>query len=558
MASFEALDEELEILFQNKEKWIETDIDERLSIIDEIKQDLLSVAEQWVEQCTKAKGIPRGTFSEVFEWNMLQTIFTQLASLHQSLTDIKQHGKPQIAGGLFQRPNGQVTAKVFPRTRIESILYPNTIMEVWMQPGVSIEETIETQARAYHEKQPGKISLVLGAGNASALQVADLLNKFYVENQVVILKMNPVNAYLKPILEKTFNALITRGFLRIVSGGVEEGNYLCNHPLVDNVHLTGSDKTFEAIVFGAGEEGKRRKHEKTPLLDKPITGELGNITPIIIVPGPWSVDDVRKQAVKIVSWLALNAGCNCFTPRLIVQQKDWVHRRELLDAIEDTMEGLPTQKAYYPGTIERHSEFIEAHHETKTYGDIENGHLPWTIIEDIDPNNPDDICFTSEAFCSLITETGLEASNTREFLEEAVSFVNESVWGTLTATILVHPDSKKDPEIVEALDSAVSDLRYRTVSVNELGVLSYLPGVAPWGGFPGSDIYDVQSGIGVVNNYLMFEKPEKSVTHGQFTKIDVQLITFNHGVEFARNYAYYQAEPSLLRFLRLFWTLLKG
>jgi hypothetical protein len=558
MISFDYIDELLISLQENKEKWIETSIDERLSILNEIRQDLLTVTEQWIDQCTKAKEIPRGTFSEVFEWNMLQTIFTQLASLHKSLTDIKRHGRPQIAGGLYKRPNGQVAAKVFPRSRLETILYPNTSMEVWMKQGVTIEETIETQALRYRENHPGKISLVLGAGNASALQVADLLNKLYVENQVVLLKMNPVNAYLKPVLEKAFNALIKRGVLRVVSGGVDEGRYLCNHPLVDNIHLTGSDKTFEAIVFGVGEEGERRKHERTPLLDKPVTGELGNITPIIIVPGPWSGDAVRKQAVKIVSWLALNAGCNCFTPRILIQKKDWSHRRELLDVIEDLMAGLPTQKAYYPGISERHSKFVEAHPEAKTYGSTEKGHLPWTIIENIDPTDVEDICFTTEALSSLITETGLEASSTKEFIDQAVKFANETIWGTLTATILVHPDSLKDPEIVDALDSAVSDLRYRTISVNELGVLSYLLGIVPWGGFPGSNIYDVQSGIGVVNNYLMIEKPEKSVTYGQFTKIDVQLISFTNGVEFARKYAYYQAEPSMLRFLGLFWTILKG
>jgi hypothetical protein len=226
--------------------------------------------------------------------------------------------------------------------------------------------------------------------------------------------------------------------------------------------------------------------------------------------------------------------------------------------MEEIMSTLDTQKAYYPGIMERYSKFIEAHPEAKTYGKAENEHLPWTLIEDIDPNNVDDILFTTEAFGSLIAETGLEASDTKEFINKAVKFVNETVWGTLTATILVHSDSLKDPEIDNALDSAVSNLQYRTVSVNELGVLSYLPGVVPWGGFPGSDIFDVQSGIGVVNNFLMFENPEKSVTYGPFTKIDVQLITFNHGVEFAKKYAYYQAEPSILRFFGLFWTLLKG
>jgi len=107
--------------------------------------------------------------------------------------------------------------------------------------------------------------------------------------------------------------LIERGFFRVVYGGITEGNYLCNHPAVDEIHLTGSDKTFESIVFGSGPEGARRKAQKNPLISKPVTGELGNITPVIIVPGPWSESDIRKQAEKVTTWLTYNAGCNCLT-----------------------------------------------------------------------------------------------------------------------------------------------------------------------------------------------------------------------------------------------------
>jgi acyl-CoA reductase-like NAD-dependent aldehyde dehydrogenase len=77
-----------------------------------------------------------------------------------------------------------------------------------------------------------------------------------VELQVVILKMNPVNAYLGPLLEAGFQALVQRGVLRIVYGGAAERAYLCQHPAVDTIHMTGSDRTFEAIVFGP---------ERTPL-----------------------------------------------------------------------------------------------------------------------------------------------------------------------------------------------------------------------------------------------------------------------------------------------------
>ena len=85
----------------------------------------------------------------------------------------------------------------------------------------------------------------------------DLLYKLFVNNQVVLLKPNMVNAYLGPLIEESFQALIAPGYLRVVYGGAEEGSYLCQHPDIDEIHITGSDKTFDAILFGAvGAPGK--------------------------------------------------------------------------------------------------------------------------------------------------------------------------------------------------------------------------------------------------------------------------------------------------------------
>ena len=67
--------------------------------------------------------------------------------------------------------------------------------------------------------------------------------------------MNPVNDYPGPIFEKVCAELISRGVLRIVYGGAEVGTHLVRHDDVADVHVTGSDKTFEAIVFGGGPEG---------------------------------------------------------------------------------------------------------------------------------------------------------------------------------------------------------------------------------------------------------------------------------------------------------------
>src|SRR5260370_32166092 len=103
----------------------------------------------------------------------------------------------------------------------------------------------------------------------------DVLYKAFVEDQVVVYKANPVNAYLGPLMAEGLRALVEPGFLRLAYGGAEEGAYLCNHPGIDEVHITGSDKTFEAIVFGRGAEGAKRQQEHRPLLTTRDTCMLG-------------------------------------------------------------------------------------------------------------------------------------------------------------------------------------------------------------------------------------------------------------------------------------------
>lgn len=43
--------------------------------------------------------------------------------------------------------------------------------------------------------------------------------------------------------------LIEAGYLAFAYGGSQQGKFLCHHPLIDRVHLTGSEKTYDAIVW---------------------------------------------------------------------------------------------------------------------------------------------------------------------------------------------------------------------------------------------------------------------------------------------------------------------
>ncbi len=555
-----AMDEALNELSAHKDEWAALGIEERIQILNEMMEAMVEVSEEWVAASLEMKNEARGSFGEGEEWASIWPIFRLLRILRQSLEDIRQSGRPRIPGPIHERSDGQVVAQVFPQNTLESLLYFGTKAEVWMQPEVTRQVMIEEQALPYRDpSSSGKVALVLGAGNIPYLPFGQSLYKLFVQLQVVILKLNPVNAYIGPIMEKVLRPLIDRGYLKMVHGGASEGSYLADHPLVDEIHLTGSDKTFEAIVFGVGDEQHERKARRDPRLTKRIEAELGNVSPVIVVPGPWSESDLKYQAKQIATWLIFNSGYYCLTPRVLIQHRGWIHRQDLIAELGDVFSSVDTRKAWYPGTAGIHESFMAEHPEALRFGRVEEGNLPWTLIADVDPTRQDEIAFTTEGFCSLMAETALEADSVAEYLEQAVAFANDRLWGTLSATILVHPKSLKDPEVAAAFERAIADLRYGTVYVNDFTGFGICWVVTPWGGYPNDDIYDVQSGIGVICNALMFERTQKTVIRAPFKKFPNPFqVTKKRIPAFTKRLAYFDADPGVSKLLGVFWSALRA
>ncbi len=552
------IDQALAVLSAHKDNWATTDIPRRLALLNQIKQDVHKVERRWVDAGNAVRSSVPGTLVEGEEWSSISSTYRFIHFLIRALQDIERFGKPRIPGKVTTRPNGQVVAQVIPHDWKEQIFLAGFRAEVWMDPSVSLEAGGIPQASFYRRQdRKGQVCAVLGAGNVSALIPGDSLYKLFVEGEVVALKMNPVNEYLGPIFEEAFTALIKPGYLQILYGDTQEGRYLCNHPAVDNVHMTGSNHTFEAIIFGPGAEGQQRKRARQPIFTKPFTAELGNISPVIVVPGPWTDKDIKNWSERLGTWLNNNSGHNCLTPRMLIQMKNWDRREELNQGIADFLAGVKTRKAYYPGSFELHKQFVEAHPNARQWGSPQDSHLPWTFIPDVDSTNEDDICFKREPFMSLFSETALEADNVIEFISNAVEFANEKMWGTLVATIAVHPASMKDPQIAAAVDRAIADLRYGSIVINYWGGIAYYLATTPWGGHPNTDIYDVQSGIGFVNNLLMFDRPQKSVVHVPFNlRRDPTLVNIPNNHLYYAQLARFNHNPTIVNLLKLLWTIL--
>ncbi|MFN2142293.1 MAG: aldehyde dehydrogenase family protein [Candidatus Promineifilaceae bacterium] len=544
----------------HKELWSALDLGERIKILDQILLDLYDVGEEWVAACVQAKGTQGNDYAEAEDWAQLAYTFRNIRLLAESLRDIQRSGRPHIPGPVDTLPGGQVRAQVFPVDRYDSMVFSGMTAEVWMQPGVSLKEVLDNQAWLYHQEPgSGKVTLILGAGNGAMLIPTDFLYKLFVEGSVVLLKMNPVNDYIGPIISKGFRALIDRGFLRIVYGGAQEGSYLCHHTSVDELHMTGSDKTFEAIVFGPGVEGQKRKAERRPLIEKRFTCELGNVTPVIVVPGPWTAKEIDAWGEKLARWLVINAGFNCLTPRLIIQHAGWEHRHDLIDAIGENLARVETREAYYPGARQRHEEFLAAHPSCDQHGVATGGQLPWTLIRDVDAGNTDDICFKNEAFCSMFAETALAGGDVPSFLASAVSFANEHLWGNLTATMIVHPQSLQDSLVAQAVDRAVADLRYGTVLINQYAAFGFFAMTTPWGAYPGNDIYDIESGTGVTCNTLMFHSPQKTVVRNPFMiSPDPMSLHSRTGKEISQKLVELQFKPSPWKLPGVLWSAIRS
>ena len=158
--------------------------------------------------------------------------------------------------------------RVFPASGVDGVLFSGITVEVRLQAGIGEAELHASRAGFYRGRaHDGRTVLILGAGNLAGIPAMDVITKLFNEGKTCLLKMNPVNAYLGPFLEEAFGDAIGRNYLGIVYGGAEEGGYLAQHAGIDEVHLTGSDRTYDHIVWGPpGPERDARKSRNAPIL----------------------------------------------------------------------------------------------------------------------------------------------------------------------------------------------------------------------------------------------------------------------------------------------------
>ncbi|GAC1582474.1 MAG: aldehyde dehydrogenase family protein [Candidatus Elarobacter sp.] len=553
------LDRDVETLRAHARTWAQLGLAGKIRHLHAMRARSVETAATWAQLGAQAKGIA-GTPQAGEEWfSGPYALLVALDRLIATLGDIVRGNAPAMPGAVRTRADGQVVVDVFPLQAADRVLLGGVRAEVWLEPGVRAgalsSQTVATLQRAGAD---GSVTLVLGAGNIASIPPLDVLTAMYAHASVVMLKLNPVNAYLKPVFERIFASLIGEGFVRIADGGADVGAYLSGHPGIDAVHLTGGERTHDAIVFGTGPEGAARKAAAQPVLTKTLTSELGNVTPVIVVPGPWSEADLAFQAANVVSMKMHNAGANCIAAQVVVMPQSWDRTPRFLERLRETLGAAPARPTYYPGAKERQAR-IAATHPSAVMVAAPGAGDPRTFVPGLDASNHDEPLFHDEAFGPVLVQTSLPGDDAASFLRNAVAFCNGMLHGTLGASILIHP--RTIAALGPAFDDAIAALRYGSVTINTWPGLAFLLPAASWGAFPGNTLDDVGSGIGCVHNAFLLDRPQKTVVHAPFAPFPRSIgagertllptppwfVTHRRGEAVGRRMFAFAANPSLMR-----------
>jgi acyl-CoA reductase-like NAD-dependent aldehyde dehydrogenase len=514
------------------------------------------IATDWVEAACRAKQIPPNSPARAEE--ILAgpvAVLRYLRLLVDTFTHLQSGHEPPLPGNVYRR-HDQLRVSIFPTARLyDRLIFKPVRAETWLQPQAE-PNTIFGDSPARLTRQitpPPHVTLVLGAGNVSSIPATDALTKILQDDCAVLLKMNPVNDYLGPLFEQALRPLIAEGLLQIVYGGADVGSYAVSHTQIDSVHITGSIETHDAIVWGSDVEQRcARKASGSPVITKPVTSELGNVTPWTILPGDYSERQLRSQAENIASSITNNASFNCIATKMLITWKRWPARERFLDLIDSILSRVPPRCAYYPGAKQR---FIQ--YAGRESIEQDESRLPWTLRRGVDADRDHEL-FEQESFVCVTGETALDATSPQTFLEAATDLMNDRLWGTLAAAMTV-PDAWQKGEPA-TLEKAVGRLRYGTVGINLWPGIAYVLMSPPWGAFPGANLGDVQSGVGFVHNTYLLANPQKTVLRSplSFSPKPVWFSTHRRPERVAAKLCELYSQPSIWKIPGLLAQALRG
>ena len=453
-------------------------------------------AQAWVETAAGIKGLPADIAAgrRGVDLRPVRRCSPRSRTLARSVAALEEGGSPVDGYRLGSAPGGRVTVEVLPHNVYDRLLLSGFSAQVWMQPGVSADDRRAARP-ASAERNPAAtngVGVVLGAGNITSIAPLDVLYELYANNRVVALKLNPIMDALLPVYRDVFAPLIDLGVLGIVTGGGRRrrlpGAPRPGRPRAH--HRQRGHPRRDRVGHGRGGAQPAGRTDD-PLLTKPITSELGGVSPIIVLPGTWSKADLRFQAEHVATHAP-------------AQRRLQLHRRPGRRAVRGlAAEGRVPRRA--PGRAATGRRPAGRTTRAATAG------WPTPARPTRTPRPVGGRVLVSRRrrpdlpAAERVLRPGARrhrAARQGDFLSAAVRTANDDFAGTLGVNLIAHPahassiwarpSRRRSPTCATAC-----------IAVNAWTAVGFLTAAASWGAFPGHTLDDVQSGIGVVHNALL-------------------------------------------------------
>ncbi|KAL9185727.1 hypothetical protein ACHAXT_003504 [Thalassiosira profunda] len=413
-----------------------------------------------------------------------------------------------------------------------SPLYPGNSFEVWTSPsGKNVADSLQEEKKEEDGlKDVGPVAVVLGAGNQSMLTMIDVLDSVLRGRRPVLVKHHPIRPWLAEPYGVILEPLAKRGyFAQVPDVSIEVTKTLLMHRAVGHVHITGALKTAQAVAATLVEA---RPELSADQIRSMITSELGCATPQIVDDGEYTDSELQHMAQIITVGKKGNGGCNCLSAQVVLLPKRWAQKDLFRAKLMEELKRQPTAPCYYPGSVERKTDMIQwcENVDSKctmveappvTEGTVIGDADQVVVVECGTPSeegyNP--VPLKSEAFGPVLAVVELDSGVESDvyLAKTAVPFVNNkgNIFGSLSCSVFT-PVSKGKTYEREGLQSALAELQYGGISVNQWNLFGYLAAMkgGMWGGHPKEKLG--QSGNGYIGDLygVIGEKDAKVVVYG--------------------------------------------
>lgn len=308
------------------------------------------------------------------------------------------------------------------------------------------DEVIPNNSIAYHINEPYGVVAILMPFNAPVMNIGLTAAAALAVGNCVVLKPSYLIPFSAPVMGEIFiEAGGPPGVFNIVPCQGSIGNFICEHPGVNKIHLTGSVSAGKKIMQAASKNLT------------PVGLELGGKSPSVV----FDDADIESVVNYCVSAIWKMAGQVCGKQaRVLVQSGVYDKVVEMVRAAsENIVVGDPNQEETELGPVISQDQldeimgFIERGNKSDTARLILGGerlggtfgggfYVAPTIYADVDPS---DELFTDEVFGPVLTFTKFETE------EEAIKMANDSEFG-LVANIFTQ-DIKRANRVGLAMEA---------------------------------------------------------------------------------------------------------